>query len=376
MKNKQINLFKLIGNSLCFGAVAGVVIWIFLKALAYATDFLWEVLPGQIQSPLYTVAACTIGGLLIGLFRKKFGDYPEEMMEVLGKVKTEKFYDFKKIPILLIAAFLPLVFAASVGPEAGLVGIITAFCYWVADRLKSCAGGSLSKSTKSVTYSFAILAGLVSYVVLNKLLGAAMAGFPTFELALPTGKEMLLAIVYIILGCLLAVFYDITHHGTHMVAGKIPPILRETAAGLLLGISATFVPEIMFSGEAQIHHLMTEYVEYLPWMLIGIALLKVLITNVCIQSGLKGGHFFPLIFAGVAAGYGIAMLLFPGAAGEHVVFAAAVVTAAMLGANMKQPLIVVALLLICFPVRMIFWLAIAAFAGSAVSSVGRLNKNV
>lgn len=374
MRNKRFRYMKLVGNSIFSGIVSGIIVWIFLKVLSIATSFLWEVVPAQVQSPLYTVLVCTAGGLIVGMFRKKFGDYPEELMIVLGKVKKEKFYNFKKLPIILTAAFLPLVFASSVGPEAGLVGIITAICYWVADRLKTSAGQELNKTAKIITYVLAILAGLVSYIILNKLLGAAMAGFPSFELALPSKKDMLMSILYIIIGCLMAKFYDIIHHGAHVVAGKLPPILCETVAGLLLGISATFVPQVMFSGEAEIHHLMTEYVEYLPWMLIGIALLKVLITNVCIQFGLKGGHFFPLIFAGVAAGYGIAMLLFSAAAGEHVIFAAAVVTAAMLGANIKKPLIVVVLLLICFPFRMVLWLAIGAFAGSSVMSMEKWRK--
>ena len=201
-----------------------------------------------------------------------------------------------------------------------------------------------------------------------------MAGFPSFEAALPSGKDMLMAIVYIIVGCLLAKYYEITHHGSHVAADKVPPVARETAAGLCLGIVATYVPQIMFSGEEEIHHLMTEFVDYLPWMLLGIALLKILMTNICIQCGLKGGHFFPLIYAGVAAGYAIAMFLFSENAAEHVVFAAAVVTSAMLGANMKKPWIVILLLLICFPVRMVFWLAIGAFSGSSIMSLGG-NKN-
>lgn len=365
------NKIKLIGKGIVLGFASGAIVWTFLKVLALATNMLWEVLPAQVQSPAYTVVVCTIGGAITGIFRKKFGDYPEEMMVVLGKVKQEKFYDYKKLPILLVAAFLPLVFASSVGPEAGLVGIITAICYWVAAELKKAAGRELDKKEKRAPYSFATLTGLVSYVVLNKVLGAAMAGFPTFETGLPRGNDWWLAIVYVLIGCVLAKYYDITHHGAHVAVGKMPAVVKETVAGFLLGLTATFVPQMMFSGEAEIHHLMTEYVEYVPWMLIGIALLKVLITNICIQGGLKGGHFFPLIYAGVAAGYGIAMLVYGAAAGEHVVFAAAVVTAAMLGANMKQPLIVTLVLLICFPFRMVFWLAIGAYAGNSVMEIGK-----
>ena len=54
--------------------------------------------------------------------------------------------------------------------------------------------------------------------------------------------------------------------------------------------------------------LMETYTSYLPLALIAIAFFKLLLTNLCIQFGLKGGHFFPVIFAGVCMGYGMAML--------------------------------------------------------------------
>ena len=84
--------------------------------------------------------------------------------------------------------------------------------------------------------------------------------------------------------------------------------------------------------------------------------------------GLKGGHFFPVIFAGVCLGYGIAMFVFPEAAAEHVVFGAAVVTAARLGGIMRKPLAVTMLLFLCFPVRMFLWIFLAAVVGSKVFS--------
>lgn len=366
-----MNQLKIVMKSFMLGIISGAIVWTFLKILAAGTNLLWELLPGMIKSPLYTVVICTIGGLIAGLFRKKAGDYPEEMMIVLGKVKKEKFYDYTKIPVLLVAAFLPLVFASSVGPEAGLVGIITALCYWVAASLKKTVGQELSRKEKRVTYGFAIAAALGCYIACNEAFGVAMEGFPTFAVAIPRGKDLLLAIVYILAGCLLAKYYDITHHGCHVVAGKMPAVVRETVAGFILGSTATFVPQVMFSGESEIHHLISDYVEYVPWMLIVIALLKVLMTNVCIQCGLKGGHFFPLIYAGVALGYAMAMFIYSGNAAEHVVFAAAVVTSAMLGANMKQPIVVSLVLLICFPFRMIFWLLIASYAGCAIMSMGK-----
>jgi len=370
------SLLKLIPLSLLLGIASGVIVYIFLRVLGLGTELLWDTIPEIISFKFYPLIICTIGGLIVGIFRKKFGDYPEEMMVVLGKVRKDKWYDYKKLPVLLVAAFLPLVFASSVGPEAGLVGIITAICYWVAATLKkSNADTPLGKVTKDITYGFAIALGLGTYLALNRLLGAAMGGFPTFELALPTGKDFIFTIIYILVGCLLAKFYDVTHHVSHKASTKLPSILKETVAGLILGLAASFVPQMMFSGEEEIHHLMTEYVEYIPWVLLGIAFLKVLITNICIQGGLKGGHFFPLIYACVALGYAVAMILFPEAASEHVIYAAAMVTAALLGANMKQPIIVALLLLLCFPFRMIIWVLLSAYAGSAITSIGCKEKD-
>lgn len=36
-----------------------------------------------------------------------------------------------------MGALIPLLAGASVGPEAGLTGIIAGICYWVSDNLKS-----------------------------------------------------------------------------------------------------------------------------------------------------------------------------------------------------------------------------------------------
>ena len=122
-------------------------------------------------------------------------------------------------------------------------------------------------------------------------------------------------------------------------AGKVPAVFREVLAGICLGICGMLIPAVMFSGEEQMGVLMKEYSQYLPLALIGVAFLKVLLTNICIQFGLKGGHFFPVIFAGVCMGYGVGMLIC-GNAESHLVFASAIVTAALLGGTMKKPLAV------------------------------------
>lgn len=62
------------------------------------------------------------------------------------------------------------------------------------------------------------------------------------------------------------------------------------------------------------------------------------------------------------------MLVFPDA-GSHGVFAAAAVTAAVLGAIMKKPLAVTLLLFLCFPIKLFLWIFLAAAAGNMILSL-------
>lgn len=385
------------------GAFASAVIWLFLKAVAVGTAFLWEWLPGRIHLPLYSIVICTAGGILIGIFRKLYGDYPEDLDVVLGKVKKEKRYDYKKMPVLLLAAFFPLILGSSIGPEAGMTGVIVALCYWAGDNLKfarenakeysevgiavtlsllfhSPLFGIFSveeenkgkeiaasgKEPKMLLYGLALAAGTGIYILLSDLFGAAMEGFPSFPAQELERIDYLMILVYILCGCILARFYHLIHKKSHSLAQKTPPILREGLGGLCLGIAGLAVPAVMFSGEEQMEVLMEHHLEYVPLWLIGVAFLKILLTNVCIQFGLKGGHFFPVIFAGVCLGYGIAGAVFPGSSG-HVVLAAAVTTAALLGGIMKKPLAVTVLLFLCFPIKMFVWIFAAAAIGSKAS---------
>ena len=64
--------------------------------------------------------------------------------------------------------------------------------------------------------------------------------------------------------------------------------------------------------------------------LLATGFLKVLASQVCLGLGWRGGHFFPLIFSGIAIGYAAAGLF-----GIDPVFALSVSTAALLGAAMR-----------------------------------------
>ena len=371
-KIKIKNQLELWAFCAVIGTVAGALVWALLKIMAIGTEMIWEWIPEKIHIPYYTVLVCTVGGAIIGIFRKLYGDYPEDMETVMGKVKKEKRYEYKNMLVMMIAALLPLLIGSSVGPEAGLTGIIVGLCYWAGENLKfakqntkeySQIGAAVSlsvlfhaplfgifeveedpdmqmaelgKGSKIFIYGIALAAGTGSYAGLSALLGGGMSGFPSFD------AVAVQRIDYVMMLC--------------------------------LGVIGMLIPAVMFSGEEQMGVLMKEYAGYMAIVLIGVAFLKVLLTNLCIQFGLKGGHFFPVIFAGVCLGYGLAMLFFGQQGDSHVVFAAAIVTSTLLGGIMKKPLAVTMLLFLCFPVKIFIWIFIAAAVGS--KCVKKLGKEV
>ena len=386
------------------GAVAGGVIWAFLKIMSLGIHFLWEWLPANYSIPCYTLLVCTVGGVLIGCFRRRFGDYPEELDTVMAKVKAEKTFDYSNMLVLLLSALFPLLLGSSIGPEAGLTGVIVGLCYWIGDNLSFARQNAkeysqvgvavtlgvlfrsplfgvfaveeenkdkeiitLPATLKVFLYGLAAAAGTGCYMLLSDIFGAGLGALPSFPEMEPELWDYLMLVVYILLGCVLAKFYFLTHLAAEKVLTGLPVILKETVGGACLGAMGMLMPVLMFSGEDAMGELAADCEMYAPLILAAIAFLKVLLTNVCIQSGLKGGHFFPIIFAGVCLGYSAGAMVFGYSWGQMVI-AAAPVTASLLGGIMKKPLAVTVLLFLCFPVKLFLWIFLAAAAGSMFCS--------
>ena len=139
------------------GAVAGALVWILLKIMAVGTEFLGKWLPGKTTVPYYTILICVAGAAIIGIFRKIFGDYPEDLETVMGKVRAEKRYEYKNMLVMMVAALLPLLIGSSVGPEAGLTGIIVGLCYWAGDNLKFAKQNTRNYSQIGAAVSMSVL---------------------------------------------------------------------------------------------------------------------------------------------------------------------------------------------------------------------------
>ncbi len=388
--------------AVCIGGSIGAFIWAFLRVMGIGQELLFTALPKQIHIPCFVLVVCILGGLIVGVYEKIFHASPDNMETVMAVIRKEGKYPSDRLIIRTVGALLPLVFGASLGPEAGLTGIIAGLCFWAGSKFRYAgkhieelsqiglmaslgvifgsplfgysfsaeedgSAADYSKTVRMVTYITAILGGFGVFVLLGMLFGGG-AGLPRLSESDIGNRERFFVILLTPAGVAAGIVYTISHAASsrffEALKEKCGVVVCAVLGGICLGVFEMLVPFSMFSGESQMEVLAETYLEYAPVALIGIGIAKIFLTNVCIQSGWKGGHFFPVIFAGVSIGYGMGMIC-----SVEPVFAAAVVTAALLGYMMKKPVAVALLLMICFPMDAVVWMLVAAAVGAGVSAV-------
>jgi len=402
MKKTILGQLRFIFFTACIGGAIGAFIWAFLKVMGVGQELLFTTLPKHINIPYLTLIICVAGGLLIGIYEKLFHASPEELETVMATIKRDGKYSCDRLVIRTIGAALPLIFGASIGPEAGLTGIIAGLCFWAGERFRyvgkhlkelSQIGlgavlgvifGSplfgfmmpiedgevteeLAHRDKMLAYIASILGGFGVYSLLSHIFGGGMA-IARLEGSGIGNRERIFVLVLIAIGvlagALYSLFFKISQTLFRFLNEKLGVIFCAVLGGICIGLFGMYIPFSMFSGEAQMEELAECYMNYAPVALMLIGAAKLLLTNISIQSGFKGGHFFPIIFAGVSIGYGAGLLC-----SVSPVFAAAIVTSALMGFIMKKPVAVVLLLMLCFPVEGIVWMLLASEVASCIPAL-------
>lgn len=386
-------------SALLTGAVAGAFVWGLLFAMNLGISALWDRIPVYLGD-FYPLIVCVIGGIVIGLFTKRFGEYPEELPAVMARVRRDGRYEYSDLAQMSAGAILPMVFGGSVGPEAGLTGAVAAICTWAGDRLKrfgsdfrelseigmhaalsavftapfyGFAGAvtgermeagtiRLSKGERMVTYAVAILGAFGAFMLLSHLFGGGLSlprytdigyGVDEFIWLIPV------ALVGGVAGWLFRVLDHVFKKASKAFGGR--PVLKCITGGLMLGICGVALPFTMFAGEVQAEELNEIRVTMTVAVLVATGFVKIAVTAMCLNMGWRGGHLFPVIFSGISIGYGMSILL-----DIDPVFAVCASAAAVVGGVMRKPVIAVLLLFLCFPVHSVLVLFVSAFIASAM----------
>lgn len=129
MTNKKDMQYILALYGILLGSIVGATVWLFLVTINIGIHFIWGYLPEVLSSPAYyTLCVTIIGGVLVGLSQKYFGTYPRLMPEVMTEYKKAGRIEYRFVHQATLTAIIVLIFGASLGPEAALVGIIGGLC--------------------------------------------------------------------------------------------------------------------------------------------------------------------------------------------------------------------------------------------------------
>ncbi len=406
---KILGLFVAVIYSATIGAIVGFVTWAFLTLVYKGIHLIWYDFLFKENKDYLIICTCILGGIIVGLCQKYFGKSPKTMQVVLKEFKDTKRVEYKSLPKSVISALSILWFGASLGPEAALSGIIGGLVTLSGDLLKygfkrkkiskdvnqtvieSSMEATIAiifaaplygfyniinkkekiKKVKAIIYIITISAGFYIFSLLSKI--DNRASFITrFSKAFIGKREILFLIPLLIIGILLAIYYEKTGDILKKILKPLEKykIVKAVFGGILLAIFGVTIPYIFFSGEHELKSLIADWKTIgVTWLFI-ISFSKLLITDLCISTGWIGGHIFPTMFSGVAMGFAFSLLF-----NIDPVFSACIITTTFISAVMKNYVVSIFLLILFFPVNLAIFIVIAAILGVKVINKIQLAKD-
>ena len=158
---------------------------------------------------------------------------------------------------------------------------------------------------------------IISSIIAYSLFGAITGWKPLLDTPLFHFDQPSELILYLVLGIVCALFgvvYVKFFYGMRDLFRKLPlpNWLKPGLGGLLLGILAMFIPQVLGSGYSWVQAAL--YGKMALWVMLVIALAKIVATSLTISSGGSGGVFAPSLVIGAMLGgtFGAtAQIMFP-----------------------------------------------------------------
>jgi CIC family chloride channel protein len=374
-------------DSLVLGVAAGVVgllggagVWAF-KALfnllqtVFFVDFMALMKPSGAWMVIFIPV---LGGLLVGLIAH-YWIGPERVAGVPGIIETSALagsrLPYRKLPVRILAAILSIGSGASVGPEdpsvqigANLGSLVGQFLRLSDERMRALVAGGAAAGIaaafnapiagvffalevilgeiSSVSFGFAAIAAFVSAVFTQAVSGTQ----PAFAIPQYTFGSLWELPLYLALGVLAgpiaAIYIRLIYFSKARFAKLILPDWSKPAlAGLLVGISGYFLPQVFGVGYTTIGAIL-ESAALPAGLLFVLLLVKLILTPISVGGGFVGGVFAPALFLGATLGGGFGLLAqqaFPGLGITAPSFAL-VGMAAVLAGTVHAPLTAILLL--------------------------------
>ncbi len=304
------------------GAVAALVLWL----MGLATKLVWS---GP-DARWYVFAVVICGGLLIALLRHRHGGM--DLAQQIDATRNPAANMHKSALLMAAMAIVAVAFGGAIGPEAGILAVVTEMSALIAfylgrdnatSRLMSEAGaaGALgglygSPPAGAVVAQehpeaprwqlyLAAITGLFGFLlVASRLLepGSMRLHLPPHA-ASGDGVDMLLAILPAMLGAASGLVFAFGLPAIQAALARTGAAATQTIVGSLLfaALAAAF-PILLFSGHHQMEDMLRWGQQSGMAALLALGILKALALSICLASGWRGGAAFPLFFVGAAAG--------------------------------------------------------------------------
>jgi H+/Cl- antiporter ClcA len=330
------------------GAISAVVTFVFIALVNLFIDLIWKEAPLAlgVDNRWFIFVVCVLGGLLVGLLVKLFGDHNAIFSELMQEFGRTGRFNYRHSPGIVITAFISLISGASLGPEAPLADACGGLGTLAADKLKldeqetrTMGYGGLSAMLAAfITNPFggallslesaqggmtgaqiyfwglfpSLVASAVATIVFVMLAGNFFFPLYSFPDYAPRLRDLLQAVPFSLVGGVVGVLFTYMFRWLRklMQPLKAHVVWRGLIGGLGMGIIGMLLPLTLFSGEEQTLEMIEQAAEIGFGMLIVLALCKLLATSLLLATGWKGGYIFPIMFAGVALGMA-GHLLFP-----------------------------------------------------------------
>lgn len=317
------------------GALAGVAVWVFKELIvlfqgvfgALAHWFAW-------LGPAAIIPSLLLSAVIVGLVARYWiGE--ERHHGVTGIIESVALAGgrlrYWRIPAKVLGSALSIGAGASVGPEdpsvqmgANLGSMFGQLLHMSDERTRvlvaaGCAAGVSAAFNAPIAGVFfaieiilaeiggssmgiVLLASVTSAAVTQALVGADPAfTVPPFHLEAPWHL-----LLYLVLGLLAGPVAALYIHMIYWLrdwfhALHAPPLSKPVLAGLIVGILGIFLPQILGVGYPTIEQILHGEITAV-WLLLALALVKLIATPTSLGGGFMGGVFAPSLFIGAALG--------------------------------------------------------------------------
>jgi len=283
-----------------------------------------------------------VAGVFIGLAIKHFGQHGGLGVAQKQYAQTGRL-EYRKLPSIILQAFIALWSGAAVGPEGPLVFLTGGIGTFISERLKlqkddvqvlvyssiaGAFGGFLGSpiigAVGAYEYMFikeldfyrhlipGLIAAAAGWTVYFALLHTSFLGiysFPNFASPriIDLGYALLVGFIAGFIGLMFKVIFGIMH----LLFGRLNkrPVVCAVIGGLVIGAIGSFLPLTLYSGQNQLLQIIHNPAAYGIGILLLMMLVKSFLTSTSFATGFEGGPIFPLLFIGGTMGLAISKIL-------------------------------------------------------------------